>query len=381
MLAVIIFIVILAALIIVHELGHFFAAKISGVRVDEFGLGYPPRAATLFKKWETVFTLNWIPFGGFVKIFGENPLDVEENSPTTSADKFGQIGDKSSGEFKSVNFTKKSRPIQAFVLVAGVLCNVLFAWFLISIGFMSGLPTSVDAGLGEVSNPKLVLTSITADSPAAESGLRVGDVIRSMRSGEVVLEEVSPEKISDFVVANGKNEIVVEYSRGKVENTTTVTPRSGLMQDRPAIGIGMDIIGTLRLPFYKAIWQGLKTTVFLTQATAVGLVSFVHDSVLGQSDLSQVAGPVGIVGLVGDASELGLIYVLSFTAFISINLAVINLLPFPALDGGRLLFVGIEAIVRRPINPKIANGLNVVGFGILILLMIVVTVSDVVKLW
>lgn len=386
MLAIIIFIIILAVLIVVHELGHFFAAKISGVRVDEFGIGYPPRATTLFRRAGTAFTLNWIPFGGFVRIFGENPLEEGEVEQVATPEEIA-LGIAPRG----VSFSKKSRPIQAFILVAGVTCNFLFAWLLISIGFMYGLPTSVDAGLGEVENPRVVITNIVADSPSAVAGLKVGDVITAMETMDttataggkksVSLAEITPATVSDFIAANGDKALGVTYTRGESVETVSVTPRAGVIEGKPAIGIGMDMIGTLKLPIHKALWQGLKTTSYLTGATAVGLFDFVKDSVLGQADLSQVAGPVGIVGLVGDASKLGFIYVLSFTAFISINLAVINLLPFPALDGGRLLFVAIEAVSRRPINPKIANGLNIVGFGILILLMVVVTVSDVWKLF
>jgi regulator of sigma E protease len=126
--------------------------------------------------------------------------------------------------------------------------------------------------------------------------------------------------------------------------------------------------------------EGAKTTWRLTEATVVGLGSFIASSFQGESDLSQVTGPVGIVGLVGDASQLGFIYLLSFTAFISINLAIINLIPFPALDGGRILFVIIESIIRRPIAPKIANTLNAIGFLLLIGLMLVVTANDILRL-
>lgn len=375
--SIIIFIIILALLIVVHELGHFFAAKISGIRVDEFGLGYPPRAKNLFKWGETVFSLNWIPFGGFVKIFGENPDDDAANGPDSAR-----------------SFINKPRHLQAFVLVAGVACNILFAWILISLGFMSGLPTSVNSGLGEVENPRLILTSIVPDSPAFTAGLKVGDTVESITGNSPVAtlpgvnnlvqisgDDLTPEKISEFISSQGDLPIEIAYSRGDEKGTVSVVPTDGLIEGRKAIGIGMDLIGTLRLPVHKAFWQGARTTVLLTKATTIGLATFLYDAVRGQSDLSQVAGPVGIVGLVGDASKLGFIYVLSFTAFISINLAVINLIPFPALDGGRLLFVAIEAVRRRAINPKIANWLNAVGFVLLILLMVVVTVSDVLKLW
>ncbi|MDO8565520.1 MAG: site-2 protease family protein [bacterium] len=240
--SIIIFLIILSALIIVHELGHFGVAKYFGIRVDEFGLGYPPRAKKLFSWLGTDFTLNWLPFGGFVKIFGENPTDLETGFPSDS-------------------FQYKNRGIQAAVLVAGVVCNFLFAWLIIASGFTAGLPTS---------------------------------------------------------------------------------------------------------------------NVFeLTAMTAHGLGAFLLDAIVGQADLSNVIGPVGLVVLVDDVSKLGLQYLLSFTALISLNLSVINLLPLPALDGGRLLFVIIESITRRPIPAKFFNALNATGFALLILLMILVTVHDV----
>lgn len=364
MLSILIFIIILGVLILVHELGHFLVAKASKIRVDEFGVGYPPRAATLFSWRGTKFTFNWIPFGGFVKIFGENPDDAKPGEP-----EFGQ------------SFTSKPRPIQALVLVAGVAFNVIFAWILISLGFMVGLPTSTSTTAGEVQNPRLVITTIMPNSPAGEVGLKAGDVITQVKTEAETLNDLNPENVSAFIGEHGENEIIISYSRGEETGLATVTPREGLIDDKKAIGISMDMIGTLRLPFYEAFVEGARITYNLTILTAVGIVQFIADAFRGSSDLSQVTGPVGIVGLVGDASKLGLIYLLSFTAFISINLAVINLIPFPALDGGRLLFVIIESIKRTPINPKIANTLNAFGFVLLIGLMILVTIQDVIRLW
>lgn len=373
MLAIILFVIILGVLIVVHEFGHFIAARLCGIRVDEFGLGYPPRALKMFRAWGADFTLNWIPFGGFVKIFGENPLDpelVDEHGAPTAAD-------------TSRSFLSKSRPKQAFVLVAGVLFNFLFAWLLISLGFAIGLPTSVDAGLGPVKNTHLVLTSISVGSPAAKAGLKPGDTITTLstKTDSLAGADVTPEHISNFVATHGDSSIAVQYSRGGTSGSVNVTPVAGLIADHKAIGIGMDMIGTLQLPVHLALWQGLKTSGTLVYQTVIGLGHFIYDSLRGHSDLAQVTGPVGIIGLVGDASRLGFIYVLSFTAFISINLAVINLIPIPALDGGRLLFVAIEAVRRRPINAKFVYWTNAVSFVLLILLMVVVTVNDVVKLW
>lgn len=368
MLAIILFVIILGVLIVVHEFGHFIAARMCGIRVDEFGIGYPPRAIKLFRAWGTLFSLNWIPFGGFVKIFGENPLDPELSSTSAT---------------NSTSFLSKPRHQQAFVLVAGVLFNFLFAWLLISLGFMIGLPTSSEAGLGSVENPRLVVTNVMPGSPAADAGLKAGDTIVSLAAGVARLSDtaVTPEGVSQFVATHGSQEVLVEYARGVDSQVVRVLPKAGVIADRPAIGIGMDTIGTLKLPVHKAVWHGLTTTLNLTRATVVGLGHFIADAFRGRSDLSQVTGPVGIVGLVGDASTLGFIYVLSFTAFISINLAVINLVPIPALDGGRLLFVIIEAIKRGPINAKFVYWTNAISFSLLILLMVVVTISDVLKLW
>ncbi len=355
---ILIFVIVLAVLILVHEFGHFISAKKSGIRVDEFGIGFPPRLLTLFNWQGTKFSLNALPFGGFVKIFGENPLETP-----------------ASEEEKQKHFSHKSKIVQAWVLSAGVVFNILFAWILISLGFMHGLPTPIDHS-DNVSDARLVITSILPNSPAQEADLKVGDTVSGVSfSGEELLE-ISPESFSDFL-SDKDGVVVLKISRGQEILEKEIEPAVGILEDRRAIGISMGMIGTLRLPVHLAFWEGGKTTLNLLGAIVVGLFSFLSQAIVGQADLSQVAGPVGIVGLVGDATSLGFIYLLQFTAFISLNLAVINLLPFPALDGGRLLFLAIEAITRRSINPKVAGALNAIGFLLLILLMVVITISDI----
>ncbi len=368
--SIILFVVILAVLIVVHEFGHFLVAKLFGIRVDEFGVGYPPKALTLFTWMGTKFTLNWLPFGGFVKIFGENGMEPET---TISSD--------SSASGKS--FVAARRPAQALVLLAGVTFNIIFAWILISLGFMVGLPTPVDsvANHSDVKNAHLVITTVSANSPALEGGLKSGDSITAVSTEKATVKELTPEAVSAFIANHGEEKISVGYSRGKENGTVTMSPQEGIIPNRKAVGISMDIIGTLSLPIHKALWEGAQTTGNLAVMTAAGLGTFIYDAFRGSSDFSQVTGPVGIVGLVGDASRLGFVYLISFTAFISINLAVINLVPFPALDGGRLLFVIIESIKRSPISPKITNIANAAGFILLIGLMVLVTVHDVFKLF
>jgi len=364
--SIFIFVIVLAILILVHEFGHFLAAKKSGVRVDEFGIGFPPRLFKLFNWRGTDFTFNMIPFGGFVKIFGENP--TEEELPADE---------------KNVHFSHKPKITQAFILSAGVLFNILFAWILISFGFVYGLPTPEEADSPRpVENAELVITSVLPDSPAEKAGIKTGDVIISTRSQNDTLEEINPESVSSFISAGTEDEaIFLDIKRGEETLEFQVLAEDGVIEDKKAIGVSMGMIGTLKLPIHLAFWEGTKTTVTLLGAITVGLFTFFTEAVLGKADFSQIAGPVGIVGLVGDASQLGFIFLLQFTAFISLNLAIINLIPFPALDGGRLLFLLIEAVKGSRINPKVANTLNALGFLLLIILMLVVTINDIQKLF
>ncbi|MEY2640841.1 MAG: hypothetical protein RL150_234 [Candidatus Parcubacteria bacterium] len=362
--SIIIFIIVLGVLIFVHELGHFLVAKWAKIRVDEFAIGFPPRLVS-FQKGETRYALNLIPFGGYVKIFGENPDDASMAAGATDS------------------FVHRSKWIQAAVLVAGVTFNVLFAWLLFSISFMSGFPAIVtEDNAAQVKDAQTVVTSVLPNSPASEAGLTVGDAIVMLEVPEkAILGKPSVEGVQQFIATHGTEAITVTITRADTEQTIVVTPSETIVADKPAIGISMNYVGELTLGPIAALIEGASTTGGMIRDTAVGLGTFLLDIVRGKAAFDQVAGPVGIVGLVGDASQFGFIYLLGFTAFISINLAVLNLIPFPALDGGRLLFVLIEGITRRPIKPVVANTVNAVGFALLILLMVVITVSDVVKLF
>jgi regulator of sigma E protease len=353
MLTVIIFLIVLGVLVFVHELGHFVLAKKAGVKVEEFGFGYPPRALTLGTKWGTKFSLNWIPFGGFVKIAGE---DGEE-------------------EGSGVVFTQVSKKWQVAILVAGVVSNIIFAWFLFSVGFMIGLPTPVDNDFGgTVQNPALTVIDVLAGSPAGKAGLKTGDKI---------LNESSPEKFSEFI-NNSSGPVPVKIERGGKILDFKITPGnnpSTTLGARKIIGISMDMVGTLRLPVHQAIWQGGKTTIEFSYLTIKGIANLIGEVFRGKANISEVSGPVGIIGLVGDASRLGFVYLMTFTALISINLAVINLVPFPALDGGRVAVVIIEAITKRKMNSQIIHTINNIGFAILIVLMVFITYRDILKLF
>lgn len=369
--SIIIFIIVLVVLILVHEFGHFITAKKSGIRVDEFGIGFPPK---IFSKkiGETTYSLNWIPFGGFVKIFGEDPDEASISGPDSKR-----------------SFVNKKRRIQALVIVAGVVFNMLLAVILFSVGFFIGMPVSsndplvVDKGY-EITNEKLTIINILDNAPADIAGLRAGDKILSVATKSDNVEAINADNVSNFIALHSGEEIAFIYERNGEVALAEVIPEGDVIPDEPergAIGTLLGDVGTLKLPIHKAIMAGAVLTGEMTVLIAIGLGGFIISALTLSADLSQIAGPVGIVGLVGDAAALGLIALLNFTAIISIHLAIINLLPFPALDGGRLVVIAIEAIKKSPLKPKIVNAVNGIGFILLILLMLVVTYSDIIKLF
>ncbi|MDO8620338.1 MAG: RIP metalloprotease RseP [bacterium] len=362
---IVLFFIILGSLVFVHELGHFLAAKKSGIRVDEFALGFPPKV--LGKKvGETVYNLNLIPFGGYVKIFGDD-ADVMSDMAVSEAD-------------KARSFIAKPRYIQAVVLASGVLGNIVFAWLLISISFMAGIPSAIDGRYeNEVRDTKLTITTVLPDSPAYKAGLRSGDAIVSITEGAKQFTDSDSEKAGDFIGAS-TGALAISYTRGKEEGRITVEPIAGIVEGKPAIGVSLDTIGVVRFGFFRSFFEGALMTSDLLREVTIGLFGFLQQAILGKADLASVTGPVGIAGMVGEARVLGIVYLLSFTAFISINLAVINLLPIPALDGGRLLFLAIEGIIRRPIPVKFTRVVNTTGFVLLILFMLFITYRDVIKL-
>ena len=363
--SILVFILVLIALILVHEFGHFLVAKWSGMRVDEFGIGYPPRAWGK-KIGETEYTVNWLPFGGFVKIYGEDPEPGIAPSPRA--------------------FTSRPRYLQALVLLAGILMNLLFAWILISGTLALGTARALTAEEAErAPDAVLAIASVLPGSPAAEAGLHQGDVILSIEGAGGSYVGANPDLFTAFI---GEHEaglplqVQVRTFSGE-EKTITLASRQGVIAanpDRAAVGVAVAPVGTVKVAWYEAPVQGFVLTWEITKDVAVALVTFFIGLFTFTADLSQVAGPVGIAGAVGDASQTSIVALMTITALISINLALINLLPIPALDGGRLVFVLIESIIRRPIPVTFANSVNAIGFGLLVLLMVIVTASDIFKI-
>jgi regulator of sigma E protease len=364
-------IIILGVLIFVHELGHFLMAKKAGIRVDEFALGFPPKILSK-KIGETEYCLNLIPLGGYVKIYGEDGEPDETNGEVVPKNKI---------------FSNKPAWIKILVLGAGVLGNFIFAWFIFSLGFMNGLPSS-NAGVFEdrIQNRRIIISEVLKDSPAYIAGLKEGDEIVAesfQNETENNSSAISIEKIKNDV-ANSKGEKKIKIAIKRETNKTTenltleILPKIEKGAPKPVLGIGMVEVGTLKLPFYLAPIAGMKASINMTKETFVGIFNLIKDGILGKADWSQVSGPVGIAGMIGNAQNFSSLLVL--IALISINLAVINLIPIPALDGGRILFVLIESIIRRPIKPSISRAVNATGFVLLMILMLVVTFKDILKL-
>lgn len=360
--SIIIFIIILGVLVFVHELGHFAFAKLFGIRVDEFGMGFPPRAIRLFKRGETEYTLNWIPFGGFVKIHGEDSLDADDP------------------DFHRSMMAKKWWQ-QVIVLIAGVTMNVVLAWIIFSGLLMAGAPTLAS----EVQDPSLLknahltVLQVKENSPAYSAGIKAGDIISKVSSSSAILTNATPESFISFIQNNKDGDPVtlsIERDTERLEIITT--PTTGIVADHPGIGVSVDLVGIAPgLPFFKALGAGAQSTYY----AVVGTFKAFGHLIAGKVSLETISGPVGLTKMVGDAQKIGFSYVIMLAAIISVNLAVINILPLPALDGGRIIFVFIEAIIRRPLPKKFVQWTNAIGFILLIILMIGISVKDVIKLF
>lgn len=358
--SLIIFILILALLILAHEFGHFSVAKMFGIRVDEFGIGFPPRLLSI--TWgETTYSINLLFFGGFVKIFGENAHEAPADPRS---------------------FAHKPRLVQAAVIVAGIVFNILFAWLALSVGYMVGMPTSSEhLGVGQARDVHTTIVQVLPGSPAQKAGLLPNDQIKSITTGSAQLPEgASATAVQQFIADHQNESDVITVVRAGEEKTFLAKPVEGIASDHKAIGIQLDDVGILQLPPHLALYEGAILTKQMTVAIAQGLGGFLKQIFTGRANLSTVTGPIGIATLGATAVTNGFIATIILTALISINLAIINVLPIPGLDGGRLLFIIIEAIIRRPLPEKISVYFNIAGFALLILLMLVVSFHDVARL-
>lgn len=341
--AVIIF---LSILILVHELGHFWAAKKFGLLVEEFGFGLPPKIWSK-KIGETVYSLNALPFGGFVKIFGEDGGVAEARS------------------FSSLSLGRRT-----IIIAAGVLMNFLFGWLVISVVFSIGLP------------PAVVITEVRENTPAMEIGLKPGDRIVSVGADSVYFngDLLNVGSFIKFIDERRGKEVNLKIQRNGETFEFNTTPRINPPLGQGALGIGLVDAGLPKKNILISFWEGFKASLELIKTIIVSIFGLIAKAFVGKASFEQVTGPIGIVKITSQAGTLGFVYLLQLLALISLNLAVINILPFPALDGGRLIFLAIEKIKGSPVNQKFEKIINAVGFSLLIFLMLAITIKDIIKL-
>lgn len=381
MYTILVFLAVLVVLVLTHEFGHFIVARLSGMRVYEFGFGFPPRLGGLAKingkwrffgpktNWEdpsaatlgagsapegTIYTLNLLPLGGFVRIKGEN----------------GDAPDARDSD----SFSSKKNGRKFAVLVAGVVMNVLTAFVLLSGAYMYGVPESVSSSVAKnVPNHHVQILEVTTGSAGAAAGMMPGDQVF------VIGDQVNPttDEFRAYVQAHGTDLIPLTIQRRGKEVRVAVRPIMSATEKRPIIGVAIADVAVRKLGFFEAIAQGAKTTGVFIREIIFGLGKLVASLFGGPSVAGEVAGPVGVAVMTGQAARLGLVYLAQFAAVLSLNLAVLNVLPIPALDGGRLFFVIINAFKKKPVSARIEQIIHSVTFALLILLVVVITVKDI----
>ncbi len=349
---VFIFIIVLSILVLVHELGHFVMARRAGVWVEEFGFGIPPR---LFGKkiGETIYSINLFPFGGFVRLHGENPADKAS---------------KPKRAFSNLNKRKKTG-----IIIAGVVMNMLLAVLAFAVFYsFSGFPKDFK---------QVEVVGVAPDSPAMTSGIMEGDIVLTINSQKV-------QSVNDFITLIDKNlgsvvTIEMRDTSSQIKEVT-LTPRTDPPEDQGAVGV---VIAPKVGIYFPPIWQrpflgiyfGLKDSWYWGKTIVTGIATLFVQLFAGHVP-QDISGPVGIYAITVQAASYGILALVNFVGILSLNLAVLNILPLPALDGGRLLFIGIEALTKKKLSPKIEGWVHTVGMAVLLAILLAVTIGDVRKL-
>jgi regulator of sigma E protease len=357
---ILLFLVLLSVLVLAHEWGHFAAARKAGMVVEEFGIGFPPRVLSFKSRKGTVWSINLIPLGGFVRIQGES-------------------GEK---RFEAGSFATKGYFARFAVLFGGVFMNLVVASLLFTIGFAFGLPSVIEGGVDAqaiVSNEAINVVQILPGSPAEQAGIQNGDKILTI-DGEVFAEgEAAREALKPN--ADGSP---IEISLEHAGETKTIKIVPAYIEDigRDGVGVALVETGKVRYPIYIAPIKGVTTTFGMTVQIVEAFGGLIKGVFTKDSNVAaQLSGPVGIAVLTGQVADLGFAHLVQFAAMLSVNLAVLNVLPFPALDGGRIFFLAIEAIRRKPSSQAFEQGVHAAGFAVLILLVVFVTYRDIVNLF
>ena len=369
---IIIFFLVLSVLVFAHELGHFYTARRFGVKAEEFGFGLPPRIFGFYKnnegKWvkvwgakdvidapKTVYSLNWLPIGGFVKIRGENGDSNEKDS-----------------------FTQKKIWQRAVMLSAGVSMNMILAIIFFIICLAIGMPQSLDgiSSKAHISDRQIEIMSVLPGSPAEKAGIKAGDVIQKINDNNFN----NYADLQTYVDKNTGKDLTYKLKRGDKEVVQKVKPEIIKETGKGGIGVAILETGMVRYPWYLAIWEGIKMTFLITWAIIVAFSDLIKNLIIGHGLNAELAGPIGIAAMTGQFARLGLVRLMQFVAMLSINLAILNFLPFPALDGGRVLFLLIEKIKGKPVKREIEGIIHTIGFALLMALVILVTYKDIARL-
>ena len=351
------FIVILSILVLVHELGHFLFAKKFGVKVEEFGFGFPPR---VFGKrvGETLYSINLLPIGGFVKLYGEDSAGGGSVRRTTN--------NKPITDVKRAFYARPAWQ-RATIVLAGVIMNFLLAVVLISYLFSAhgvAVPTE-----------NIRVVEVVSNSPAEASGLKKGDEIITIDGKRIV-------KTEDFAkIARTKagQPVKLKLLRSGKEFIVSITPRKEVPEEQGPIGVAISNIEVKKYPWYSAPFFGTLEAIKFSFMILQGLSEMVVNLIIYGKTPTGVAGPVGVAQLTGQAVSYGVIATLWFVALLSLNLAVVNVLPIPALDGGRLFFILIELATRKKISPRYEAMAHAIGLAILLLLILFITFFDIVR--
>jgi len=355
LLTIIVFILILGVLVFVHEFGHFIVARLFGVHVEEFGFGLPPRVFGK-KIHGTLYSLNALPIGGFVKLAGEDAEDIDREKHTVKTK-----------QGRSHYFWAKSKKERIAILLAGVTMN-----FILAIGITGFL---LSRGIIEPTN-RVRVETVVAQSPAEIAGMLKGDIIK--RIGDVF--PTKPETVVSTVNAHKGETIVIMVERNGALLPISVVPRVNPPVGQGALGVQLNNYERHVYPWHEIPWKSVEVTLTRGYQMLSSMGDMFVRLVTGKTVKSEeVSGPVGIAKVIGDSMKYGWEAVLEIVSILSLNLAILNVLPFPALDGGRILFVVIEKFGKKT-RPVVERMIHQIGMMLLLALLLLITVNDILRI-
>ncbi|MEK7560465.1 MAG: M50 family metallopeptidase [Patescibacteria group bacterium] len=346
-------VVLIALLILVHEAGHFFAARLMGVRVEEFSIGFG-KVLTARIRNGVQYSLRLLPFGGFVRMYGEEKRVSDDPQ----------------------SFSAQPARKRFVILVAGVSMNIIAGWLLFSASAAIGIPTL--AGETDSAVPVSII-AVSPDSPAEQAGLRFGDRIRELRADDMTIAVDTEEDVIEFMDAYRGEEITIVIARGETTTNIAITPRATPPEGEGPLGVSLARLTIERVPLYLAPIEGAKTLYRTTIATFQGFGSLIATIFTEGRAPAELSGPVGIFFFGYDLFLIGASYFLQFAGIISVNLAIINLLPIPVLDGGWVLFLAIEKIRGARLSESTERRILAGGIAFLASIMLFATYHDILK--